>query len=581
LIIVVTILSTLFSLLQPWPMKVLVDHVLGKAPLADGLAKFVRMLPDAGTPSGLLVYVVIATLVVFAVNSTLDVVLTFSWIRTGQKMVYDLAGDLFSHVQRLSLRYHGQNAVGDSISRITGDSWSVHTVVDTLMFAPIHAAFMLVSMIVVMSQMNLGLTLLALVVTPFMVGSSIIFGKPVRKAARGRRETDSRIQTHIQRTLSGMPVVQAFAQEDREIRRFNEFADDSIRAQKRSTFVGSGYSLLSGFISTAGRGIILVAGAHQVIEGKLSIGSLLVFLSYLSTLQAQLKAFTGIRIALQGAGASIDRVMEILETEPEVRDLPEATPLTDVRGHLRLEQVTFGYSADRPVLHELSLEALPGQTVAIVGATGAGKSTLVSLIPRFYDPWQGRITLDGRDLRSLQLRSLRSQVAIVLQEPFLFPLTIAENIAYGRPDATQGEIEAAARAANAHQFIERLPEGYQTSIGERGATLSGGERQRLSIARALLKDAPLLILDEPTSALDAETEELLLQALKRLMAGRTTFIIAHRLSTIREADTIVVLRDGHIIEQGSHFELLARDGAYASLHSIQRGKPAPTASMVQ
>jgi ATP-binding cassette subfamily B protein/subfamily B ATP-binding cassette protein MsbA len=273
--------------------------------------------------------------------------------------------------------------------------------------------------------------------------------------------------------------------------------------------------------------------------------------------------------------------MEILETEPEVRDLPEATPLTDVRGHLRLEQVTFGYSADRPVLHELSLEALPGQTVAIVGATGAGKSTLVSLIPRFYDPWQGRITLDGRDLRSLQLRSLRSQVAIVLQEPFLFPLTIAENIAYGRPDATQGEIEAAARAANAHQFIERLPEGYQTSIGERGATLSGGERQRLSIARALLKDAPLLILDEPTSALDAETEELLLQALKRLMAGRTTFIIAHRLSTIREADTIVVLRDGRIIEQGSHFELLARDGAYASLHDIQRGKPVPTASVVQ
>jgi ATP-binding cassette subfamily B protein/subfamily B ATP-binding cassette protein MsbA len=252
-----------------------------------------------------------------------------------------------------------------------------------------------------------------------------------------------------------------------------------------------------------------------------------------------------------------------------VSDRATAEAVTQLRGHVSFENVSFGYEPDRAVLHDLWLEALPGQTVAIVGATGAGKSTLISLVPRFYDPWQGRITIDGIDLRDLQLRSLRQKIAIVLQEPFLFPMTIAENIAYGRPDATDAEIEQAAKAANAHGFIERLPEGYQTVIGERGATLSGGERQRLSIARALLKDAPILILDEPTSALDAETEHLLLEALERLMRGRTTFIIAHRLSTIRNADRIIVLKDGAILEQGSHSELLASGGEYHRYVKLQ------------
>jgi ATP-binding cassette subfamily B protein/subfamily B ATP-binding cassette protein MsbA len=286
----------------------------------------------------------------------------------------------------------------------------------------------------------------------------------------------------------------------------------------------------------------------------------------------QFKSFAKTYIALQSAGAGIDRVSEILEQEPEVRDRPGAITLPGrSHGHVRLEGVTFGYDADRPVLRDVSLEARPGQTVAVVGPTGAGKSTLVSLVARFFDPWSGRVTLDGRDLRDIRLADVRAQVSLVLQEPFLFPLSVAENIAYGRPDATREQIVAAARAANADEFIDRLPEGYDTVIGHRGATLSGGQRQRLSIARALLRDAPVLILDEPTSALDAETERLILQALRRLMDGRTTFIIAHRFSTVRRADKIVVLDGGEVVETATHDELLARGGLYARLYELQAG----------
>ncbi len=420
--------------------------------------------------------------------------------------------------------------------------------------------------------MNPSLTLLSLAVAPFMVGSSVLFGRPIRAVARVGREIESRIYAHVQQTLSGLPVVHAFAQEERQHRRFQEFATAAIRAQRRGTLVGNLSGLSSGLIAALGTGAILLVGARHVLDNQLTVGSLLVFLAYLGSLQAQLWTFTGIYGALQEAGASIDRVMEILETEQEVTDTPGAPPLPPARGHIRLEHVSFGYEPDRPVLHDVSLEALPGQTVAIVGATGAGKSTLVSLVPRFFDPWSGRVTVDGHDVRTVQLKSLRSQVALVLQEPFLFPLTIAENIAYGRPNAPRDAIEAAAHAANAHRFITRLPEGYDTIIGERGATLSGGERQRLAIARALLKDAPILILDEPTSALDAETESQLLEALDRLMQGRTTLIIAHRLSTIRGADRIVALHDGQVVEEGTHADLLAQHGLYAHFHHLQFGR---------
>lgn len=579
-IIAGTLVSTAFGLLQPWPMKILVDHVFGRQPMVEPLAQAVKLLPGGGAERMLLAWVVLAGLVVFAVNSLTDVLLTRTWTRMGQGMVYTLAGDLFAHIQRRSLLFHGRTPVGDSLSRITGDSWCVYKLVDTLLFAPAVAVVMILSMVVLMFSLDWRLTLLGLTVAPFMAGSSFLLRGPLHAAVRARREIESRIQSHLQRTLSGVQVVQAFTQEERERQRFRQLTEDALRVQRRTTFLTSLRGLTSGLIATLGTGGVLWLGAHHVLTGSLSLGSLLMFLSYLASLQGHLKTFTSIYTSLQEVGVGAERVLEVLESDHEVKDRPGVAALSLVRGHVCLEDVTFGYEPGRPVLRGVSLEISPGQVIAVVGATGAGKTTLVSLVPRFFDPWQGRVLVDGQDVRDVQLQSLRRQVGLVLQEPFLFPFTIAENIAYGRPGASRTEIEAAARAANLHDFVSRLPRGYETVVGERGATLSGGERQRLSIARALLKDAPILILDEPTSALDAHTEQLILEALEHLMKGRTTFIIAHRLSTIRNADRILVLQHGAIIEAGTHPELLARQGAYARFHQRQLGHPSQSTCSV-
>jgi ATP-binding cassette subfamily B protein/subfamily B ATP-binding cassette protein MsbA len=567
LIFVVTLLSTGFALLTPWPMKILVDNVLGH----KHVSAFVSVLPGADSTQGLLLWVVGASLLFFAADSTFDVVLSVLWVRVGQSMVYDLARDLFRRIQRRSLLFHTRSPVGDSMGRVTGDCWAVHTVVDELLFSPGHALITTVGIAVVMVQLNPFLTAVSLVVAPLMVGSSILLGKPIRIAGKQLRQAEIDVQSHVQQTLAGMTVVQAFAQEHQHRARFHQLAAAALRSKMRETFVGNVNGLASGLSTTLGLTLITFLGARAVMHGSLTVGGLLVFVSYVGTLQQQIGAFTGIYSKLQAARASVDRVTEILDAEPEVADRPGALALPRLSGHVRLEEVGFAYEPGRPVLRGISLEAHPGEVVAIVGATGAGKTTLVSLIPRFFDPAQGRVLVDGHDVRDVQLKSLREQVALVLQESFLFPISIAENIAYGRPQASRAEIEQAARAANAHAFVERLPEGYETHVGERGATLSGGERQRIAIARALLKDAPILILDEPTSALDAETEQLLLEALDRLMVGRTTFIIAHRLSTIRNADRIVVVEDGAVVEAGSPSMLLERKGAYARLHAIQLG----------
>jgi ATP-binding cassette, subfamily B, bacterial len=568
-----TALSTGLSLLQPWPIQVLVDHVLGNAPLRGPLAFAAEQFAWVASPAHLLLVVVVAGILVYVLSSVADVVLAVQWTIVGRRMVYQLSRDLFARLQRKSLRAHGTHSVGDAIGRVAVDSWCVHAVVDALLFAPGHAAITTVLMVVIMFQIDVQMTLLALTVAPFMTVAAWVFGKPIRQAAHTRRDVESRIQAHVHQTLTGVSVVQAFTREDDEQRRFQELASEAIRAHQRSALVGSVYGLGSGLLTTIGTAAVMWVAAMRVLDGRLTVGTTLVFLAYLASLQWQLSVFATMYSTLQTAGAGVDRVMQVFDEIDGVPERRDALPLPPVAGGVLIEDVAFGYRSEQPVLQSVSIEASPGDIVAIVGETGAGKSTLMGLLPRFFDPERGRVLIDGHDVRDVQVNSLRDQVAVVLQEPFLFPTTIAENIAFGRPEATRAEIERAAHSANAHRFISALPEGYNTVIGERGVTLSGGERQRISIARAMLKDAPILILDEPTSALDAETEHAIVVALERLMRGRTTFIVAHRLSTIRHATKIVVLERGQVVEQGSHAELLRRGGRYAELHRLQFGQP--------
>jgi ATP-binding cassette subfamily B protein/subfamily B ATP-binding cassette protein MsbA len=489
-IFALTVASSALAALQPWPMKLLADHVLGTIPLSPRFNSVITNLSLQPTPGMMLVLVAAGSFTLFLLNSLFEVVLTQSWIIAGRRMVYELSQDLFAKLQRRSLLFHSRNSVGDIMTRVTSDSWCVYRVFDTMLFAPGNALLTIVWMVFLMSRLDATLTLFALITAPFMVGASFFVGKPLRMAAKLKRDIESRIQSHVQQTLTGIPVVQAFAQEEREQERFEQFADTVIRAQQRSTLIGSLNTLSSGLIATLGTGMILWFGARHVLAGSLTIGGMLVFVVYLNSLQTQMKTLAAVHTALQGLSASVDRVMEVLDAPPEIATKPGAPALPAIRGHVRIEKVTFGYEPGRAVLREISLEVEPGQSLALVGASGAGKTTLVNLIPRFFDPWQGRVLIDGQDAREVQLESLRSQIGLVLQEPFLFPLSVADNIAFGKPSASREQIEAAARAANAHDFIQRLPRGYDTVIGERGATLSGGERQRLSIARALLKDAP-------------------------------------------------------------------------------------------
>ena len=570
-----TLFGSALAALQPWPMKLVADHVLGQHPLPAAPAAGFSFLHIEPTPLRLLAIATLGGLLLFGLHSVVELVLTSTWTVVGRRMVYDLARDLFALLQRRSLIFHSRHSVGDTMSRITGDSWCAWQFADQVLFAPGHALLTMALMVFLMVQLDPWLTLLAVAIAPFVVGAAFLIGKPLHLAAKLKREIEARIASHLQQTLTGIPIVQAFAQEQREEERFRVFADAAVRAQQRGAVLGSINSLGSGLVATLGAGAILWLGAVHVLDGRLTIGSLLIFLVYLTALQAQIKAFAAVHTAWRAVSASLDRISEILEAEAEVDELPGAFALSPVKGRVAFENVSFAYEPDQPVLRQVSFEVQPGQTIAIVGPTGAGKSTLVSLLPRFFDPQEGCVRIDGHNVREIQLASLREQIGLVLQEPFLFPFSVAENIAYGRSDTTRQEIEAAARAANAHAFIKTLPQGYDTAIGERGATLSGGERQRIAIARALLKDAPILILDEPTSALDAGTEALLLEALERLTVGRTTLLIAHRLSTVRHADRILVLKDGRITESGTHTELMHRGEFYAHLHDIQfRPRPA-------
>jgi len=571
---VIAVLATMLAkialdVLKPWPMKVLVDHALGTAPLPPLLAAVARALPGGGTREGLAAWSVASTVALFLVGWALGVATAFANIGLGQRMVYDLASDLFDHLQRLSLQFHRRKSVGDSIRRITSDCGCVSTIVKDTLLPLVTSIVSLVAMLSILWRMDSRLTLLSLAVVPWIAFVVHRYLGPIVERSYEAQQAEGRMYDIVEQTLYAIPVVQAFGREPDADARFARATGELIEASVAESVVGLKLKVLVGGATTLGTAAILWLGVATVQGGGLSAGQILVFLAYLGSLYGPLESIMSTPATTQAAAGSARRVLEILETKRDVDDRPGAHALTAVTGHVRFEHVTFGYQRGRPVLRDVSFEVRPGETVALVGASGGGKTTLASLVPRFYDPWSGRVLVDGHDVREVGVTTLRSQVAIVLQEPFLFPLTIAENIAYGRPQADRRAIEIAAHAANAHTFIERLPAGYDTLVGERGATLSGGERQRISIARALLKNAPILILDEPTSATDAETEHLLLQALERLKQGRTTLIIAHRLSTVRNATCILVIQSGAITESGGHEELLARGGVYARLHRLQ------------
>jgi ATP-binding cassette subfamily B protein/subfamily B ATP-binding cassette protein MsbA len=570
-ILLLSLGGSALALAQPWPLQVIVDHVLARRPMSSGLAWFTQHLAGANNPYGLLGWSAAACLLTLALTVAVEAALSRGWIKVGQAMVLRLSNHLFANLQRRSLVYHSRASVGDSMGRISGDSWCAYELVEGLILTPLRATITIAVMLWLMAAMDLSLTLWSLAIAPGIAAGVLLSSRRVRASAADRRNLEIRMQSHVQQTLGGLPVVQAFGREQQEHVQFVALAKEAIRAQRRNIIAVNLAGLGAGAAIALGSGLVLWLGARRVLAGTLSVGGLLVFLAYLTSLQFQMQALAKSYLTLQGIRAKIDRVVEVLSSDPEVSERPGARAIAGrARGELRFEGVWFGYEPNVPAVKDVTFDVNPGEVVALVGPSGAGKSTLAALACRLLDPWRGRVTLDGHDLRDLRLDDVRGNVALVLQDPFLFPASVRQNIAYGRPGASLAEVEAAARAADAHGFIQGLAGGYDAVVGERGTTLSGGQRQRLSLARAFLKDSPVLVLDEPTSALDVASEAAVVGAVRRLTAGRSCLVIAHRLSTARAADRVVVLDGGRVVEQGTHERLLETGGLYARLWGVSK-----------
>jgi ATP-binding cassette subfamily B protein/subfamily B ATP-binding cassette protein MsbA len=558
--LLLTLVAIGLNLLKPWPFKVIVDDVLTPA--------------GGDAQRGLIPLLCLALVGIQLGWGVLNMATNYIFVRTGLRALLRLRTELYAYLQSLSLKYHDARRSSDSSFRVAYDSQAIQTMFNKGFTNIFTSVVTLIGTFVVMIAIDWQLTLLSLGVVPLIVGAIYYFANRIRTQATAIQERESAVLAQAQEGLSSVRMVHAFGREDWEVRQFESHAQQSLLANLRLTLTNVYSTLVISTLMAAGTAALYYVGSLHVLDGRLSLGSLLVFSAYLVMLYQPLESLTHTAWAMEGAAAGAQRCFEVLDRTDDVVDHPAASDVKRTAGAIGFEGVTFGYSPNQQVLRDVDLDIQPSQIVGIVGGTGAGKSTLLSLVPRFYDPSAGRVTIDDRDLREVTKKSLRAQIGIVLQDTLLFSTTIRENIAYGRPDATEEEIIEAAQRAQADEFIRRMPQGYESQVGERGGHLSVGQRQRIGIARAFLKDAPILLLDEPTSALDPSTEAAIMKTMRELMRGRTTLIVTHRLATVHGVDRIVVLERGELVEQGTGDELIARGGRYAALYSAGNFPPA-------
>jgi len=560
-IALLAVAEIVLAALAPWPLKALVDNVLGGQPFPTALAEVVTAI----TGGNLMVLLIVVVAVGLAVQLLLELVraaYTQVQVDTGQRIVYDLRARLLGHIQALPLRNHVLGRTADSVYRLDADAYCVNDMVIGGVFPLAAAALNLTVMFAILVGLDATLGLLSLAVAPFLYVCLRYYARTMTDRAESVKAQESTLIERAYEILSSIAAVKSFAREEHELGRFSRAGEATMRARLRLTWQESVFSVSVTAITLTGTALVLVVGGLHVLQGTLTVGGLLVVVAYLGAVYNPLSSIAHTTGALQQALVSARRVREVFALAPEQLDAEGAVDAAAIRGDVAFEDVSFAYDEGRPILDRVSFKAHPGEMVALVGLTGAGKTTIANLIPRFFEPTSGRVLVDGLNVAGYRLRSLRERIALVPQEPALFGGTIGDNIRYGQLDASDDEVETAARAAHVHDFVARLPEGYATPVAETGATLSGGERQRLGIARALLKKAPILILDEPTSSLDAISEEMVFKALRSVREGRTTIVIAHRLSTIRDADRILVLHDGRLLAQGTHEELVGSNDLY-------------------